>query len=575
LAVAKDAQGSGEGPVRAARPLLDDAWWPMFNTDPDGVVVTANQRFADLVGSSVEAVVGRSILDLLDPSSIGPEVEHARQLLAREVGLVRGHRRITLADRTTWEGEVLVSLLRDEHGEPQEFHFRLYDEVRQPPERIAWREAEFPLALDGMRVGVAIIGLDGVALQVNRALCELTGRTEDELRGLDLLSLAHPDDREADVELGTRAWLGEIDSYTIEKRLLRPDGEVVWVLQEVTFARDENGELLHLIGQVIDISDRKAVELELAGSRAELSDLIDQMPVGLLSADASGLIVQANRAAAAIAGLGEIPRGFNAATIIHPDDLPRLADEIRRLNALRRDYHVEFRLVRPDGSHRWIRNDARPSYLPDGSFAGARGTWLDITKLKEAEEELRRRADHDALTGLGNRRLVFDRLGVALARRLAGAFEPLTVLFVDLDGFKAVNDAHGHGVGDELLRVAAERLRMVVGSDAFVARFGGDEFLVCFEADRVGTVGEGDGSAAAGPGNGVEHAHARRTEELAAAIIEAMGEPFAIDGRRLSIGASVGIASWTPGATADDLVNAADRAVYDAKRSGRSCWRWA
>jgi diguanylate cyclase (GGDEF)-like protein/PAS domain S-box-containing protein len=534
---------------------IEDAWWAMAMIRPDGTVVDANPPFADVVGHPVEEVLGRSLVELVGADALAQEIDVARRLLAGEAPLFRFRRTYELPDGRAWHGVVLASLLRDDDGEPELFHVRLSEPGdRRPPERIAWKEGDFPLALDAMRVGVAIIGLDGMAIQVNRAMCEIAGRSEDELRSVDLLSMTHPDDRGPDVELGTRAWMGEIDHYTIEKRLVRPDGSIVWVRQDLTFARDDDGQPLHLVGQVIDIGEQKALEQELARSRQELARFVEQMPVGLLSSGPDGRILTANAAAAAIAGVPEIPRGADVSSMIHPDDLPLIASITLAHARQGSDYDLEFRLVRPDGTVRWVRNDARPELAPDGSLAGISGTWRDVTELKAAEERLRRQATHDALTGLANRHLFFDALSVSIDRCAEGGVQ-LSVLFVDLDGFKAVNDTHGHGVGDRVLALAAERIRAVAHPTDVVARFGGDEFIVRCERE---------------PGS-----DAPLPAALAEAVIDAVRRPYEADGHALELGASVGIATWTPGATADDLVSASDRAVYAAKAAGRNCWRHA
>jgi diguanylate cyclase (GGDEF)-like protein/PAS domain S-box-containing protein len=437
-------------------------------------------------------------------------------------------------------------------------HLRLTQDVaRRPPDRIAWNEGSFALALDEMRVGVAIIGLDGTPLRVNQALCDIVGLSEAELLACDLLSLTHPDDRQADVELGTRAWLGEIDSYTIEKRIVRSDGRHVHVRQEVTFAHGSDGELLHLIGQVIDITDRKEAELALAASRQELEDLIGSMPLGLVRIDGDARVVSANPAAAAIAGVEEIERGSSILDLVHPDDLERMRIEIPPLVEAGEDYHVEFRVLRPDGTVRWVRNDARPIHAEDGSLVGVSGTWLDVTELKAAEDVLRHHASHDNLTGLANRRVVFRELAAAIGR----CGEPdhhLSVLYLDLDDFKEVNDAHGHRIGDKVLAQVAERLRSTVEGHGTAGRIGGDEFVVIVEAH--GTSAED---------------HARRVEALAVAAIGAIGGELRFPEGTVSVGTSVGIADWVPGRDADALISAADRGVYHAKRAGRCRWHRA
>jgi diguanylate cyclase (GGDEF)-like protein len=159
----------------------------------------------------------------------------------------------------------------------------------------------------------------------------------------------------------------------------------------------------------------------------------------------------------------------------------------------------------------------------------------DVTDRREREARLRHRADHDPLTGLPNRRVLRQRLVITLARPdRAGA-----LLFCDLDGFKAVNDRHGHAAGDEVLREVARRLRRSVRERDLVARLGGDEFVVVLT------------DLAAVP-DSVERVEA------------ALAEPFA--GTEAPLRAAVGVAVFPgDGATVADLLDAADRAMYAAK----------
>jgi diguanylate cyclase len=156
----------------------------------------------------------------------------------------------------------------------------------------------------------------------------------------------------------------------------------------------------------------------------------------------------------------------------------------------------------------------------------------------------------DSLTGLPNRRLFRDRVGHALARsgRRPGAS---AVLFIDLDKFKDVNDSLGHPVGDQLLTSVSDRLRAVVRPGDTVARLGGDEFAVLAED----VVGEAD---AAG---------------LAARVLDALAVPFALRGKEMAVGGSIGVALSNPGDTVDELLRNADVAMYNAKSAGRGCFR--
>ncbi len=171
-----------------------------------------------------------------------------------------------------------------------------------------------------------------------------------------------------------------------------------------------------------------------------------------------------------------------------------------------------------------------------------------VRDLERARAEEAHRATHDALTGLPNRILLFDRLGHALAH--AARYERhVAVLFIDLDGFKDVNDTYGHAAGDAMLRAAAERLAGCIRRSDTLARMGGDEFVILFEhVDHPG-----------------------RAANLAQLVLTRIEGPARIEGREIPIRLSIGIAvSGEDGETADELLAAADRRMYDMKERGRA-----
>lgn len=175
------------------------------------------------------------------------------------------------------------------------------------------------------------------------------------------------------------------------------------------------------------------------------------------------------------------------------------------------------------------------------------GLFSDITERKQEEDRIRRLAHFDSLTGLPNRALLLDRLRRAMSR-VGRRGEPLALLYLDLDRFKPINDQYGHALGDQVLVQAAERMADCVREVDMVSRLGGDEFVVLLEAQDVPT-------AAA---------------LVARKLIEAVSRPYLIEGRELSIGASIGVAIHPhDGDDVDSLLEAADTALYHAKREGR------
>jgi diguanylate cyclase (GGDEF)-like protein/PAS domain S-box-containing protein len=221
--------------------------------------------------------------------------------------------------------------------------------------------------------------------------------------------------------------------------------------------------------------------------------------------------------------------------ILHPDDRERVLGEIKRTNVSGERFVSEYRVLAKDGRTVWIRDEST-TYAEDGRPVHSQGYMLDITRRREAEEELRRLAWSDPLTELPNRALLVERLG----ERETGS--PRALLFFDLDDFKTINDSLGHLVGDGVLVELARRIQDVMREGDLVARIGGDEFAVLAEM--------------------TDH---DMLEALATRLLAAVGEPLVLDGRELRLSASIGIAT---GEAAEDLLRNADLAMYDAKRRG-------
>ena len=232
---------------------------------------------------------------------------------------------------------------------------------------------------------------------------------------------------------------------------------------------------------------------------------------------------------------------------VHPNDRARV--EVLIDDAWRRTGDMDFEcvIVRTDGAQRIIHTRGSCDLSTAAGDGGPRlmGTCQDITDRKALEAEVEHRALHDALTGLANRALFLDRLEHALSvgERIP---VPLTLLYVDVDDFKTVNDNLGHGVGDRVLALVGERISVAVRSSDTVARLGGDEFAVLLENTTI------DGGVT-----------------VAEKVLEHLSEPMTIDGTRLLVRASIGIATAQPGDDTGDILRHADIAMYAAKRQGK------
>ena len=279
----------------------------------------------------------------------------------------------------------------------------------------------------------------------------------------------------------------------------------------------------------------------------------DQARIGLALADLSTRYVRVNRTYAEL--LGRSPEdlvGVPFSAVLHPEDRDGEASRVTLLlSGQEQALQAEERYVGPDGRALWVLHGVTTVPGPDGRPAWFAVSAQDITERRRAEEELRaltasltERAVRDPLTGLANRTLLEERLRSVLARD-ARTGQTTAVLFLDLDGFKAVNDQHGHAIGDIVLRTVAERLAGAVRPSDTVARIGGDEFVVLVEGATETTV---------------QHL----VERLRRAVAQPIGT---LD---LQVGVSIGVAlSHRGDAEPGGLLSAADREMYDEKRRAR------
>ena len=306
-----------------------------------------------------------------------------------------------------------------------------------------------------------------------------------------------------------------------------------------------------LLGEVVSwVSSRlRRAELARARSEARYSALVRSAAEYIVVLAEDGTVKFANDAIERVLGIPvDEFVGQNGSVLCHPDDRDRVNEHFR----LVRDegtlhQTVLYRALRADGGIRWI--DGTVSDLRDDpSVRGIVINGRDVTERVEAEERLAHLARHDPLTGLPNRAALLDDLGRAMARadRRGSA---VAVLFLDLDGFKVVNDSLGHAVGDRVLVAAADRVRSVLRAGDLLARLGGDEFTVMLE--DLDDLSE--------------------PIALAERLVHALRDPLDIADRRYVVTASIGIAVTEPGdRDAADLLRQADLAMYRAKELGKA-----
>ena len=292
----------------------------------------------------------------------------------------------------------------------------------------------------------------------------------------------------------------------------------------------------------------------LAESEALYESLVQVMPQCLYRMDRESRITFANRALERHLGkpreaiLGHSPRE------VYPADLAAKyrQDDLRVLQGETLNLIEEMVSLDSEQRKRYIEIVKTPTYAPDGSINGIQGIFWDITARKSAEEQIEYLAHHDPLTDLPNRVLLRDRFLQAQGQAARSA-NRVAILFLDLDHFKLVNDTLGHPIGDRLLQAVAERLRRGVRETDTISRQGGDEFVIVLP----------------------ELADPESAGSIAGKLMEQMHEPVRVNGHRLNVTFSLGIALYPDdGEDFDTLMKKADTAMYSAKEAGRNTLRF-
>jgi diguanylate cyclase (GGDEF)-like protein/hemerythrin-like metal-binding protein/PAS domain S-box-containing protein len=316
----------------------------------------------------------------------------------------------------------------------------------------------------------------------------------------------------------------------------RPDKELLHELQ------------VHQIELELQNENLSQTQIALEKSRDRFVEFYDFAPVGYLTLDRSACITELNLTGAALLGNDRgkfLQHRFS--TLVAPEDRDRW--HVYFMSVLQHDekYSCELCILRDDGTRLEVQLDSL-RHAEDGKTL-VRIVLTDITERKTVEKRIGFLATHDRLTELPNRDLFYDRLSQAISNSKRKS-EPFTVFFLDLDGFKVINDNHGHGAGDTALKVVAGRLQACIREMDTVARIGGDEFAIILN-----------------DGDGCEDAR-----NVAEKIVRSLSNPIKLDASvDCQIGVSIGIATYPRnGPEIDKLMYAADTAMYESKAHGNN-----
>ena len=378
---------------------------------------------------------------------------------------------------------------------------------------------------------------------VNSAAREKYGYTDAGFEDLSIYDLHCPEDRE--MVRSTWAALGEtVGKARRAGTHVAKDG-TTFAAEVLTTTLDLHGRLLRM-EVVDDVTDKDAAFADTRESGARYRQIFETAKEGILIVDADSSISMVNERGAQMLGysieelVGHRISEFSGAA---GAEFARTAAVQRTEGKLAGERETTLR--HKDGTIVSVLLNQSPLLDRNGLYAGQLGMITDLTERKGFEDELAFRAIHDPLTGLPNRLLLVDRLQLALGRAKPGR-AGVAVLYVDVDGFKDVNIAHGNHVGDQLLTAMASRMSGKVRERSTIARFGGDEFVIV--ADDAGAFAQG----------------------LADRVRASLAAPYVVGGARIEVTVSIGVAVGQNGDRADTLLRAANMALLQAKANGRN-----
>ncbi|AWM86790.1 EAL domain-containing protein [Microvirga sp. 17 mud 1-3] len=435
--------------------------------------------------------------------------------------------------------------LKDSNGSIREWVGTLADihDQKQIEEALRASEERLRLAVETTALGIWDVDLSADRHEWTPETRQILGIAADApLTGETFLSCIHPEDR---ARMETVFYDDRSDTgsgYRSVCRIIRADnGEERWAAATGQTIYSETGQPIRKLGTIRDITEHKRSEETLHATVERLRLALSAGRMIAWEQDLATNHVTRSQNAFGLLGIGSGPLS-EFLDRVHPEDRP-LREHFHPRSGTTGSDTIEFRYTLPNGKMLWLGlrgEKAGPDRLV--------GVTFDITDRKESEAKIWRVANHDALTGLPNRALFQQRLEQALADAKQNG-TAVSLLLIDFDHFKEINDALGHDAGDAFLRETAHRLKALMRDCDTVARFSGDEFAVLV----------------------VEPLRLEHASRLAGIMSEKLSEPFRYLGRAIASKASIGVAAFPEhDATPADLLKDADIALFEAKAQGRS-----
>ena len=475
-----------------------------------------------------EWLVAEVNVDITERKQLERELERYREYLEE------------LVKRRTEELKSINEKLQQDITERQ----RIEEELRRSEQR--YREL-----WDDAPVAYHTLDTKGIITGVNKTEAKMLGYRPQEMIGKSIFDFVIPEQRSDAQRRFTRKISGNHLGRARNRTYIKKDGSEIYVSIDDILEYDSSGKVIGIRTTMVDMTENKRMELGLRESELQYRTTIDSMneAIHVVGPDLK-IILFNNALKILLEGLG-LETNVARKTVF--EAFPFLSDNIRN----------EYRLVFETGKsmvteehvnvagREMIAEVRKIPIMEDDETTRVLTVISNITQSRKAEETIRKLAYHDALTGLPNRTLFNNRLALELTRTQRSK-KKLSVMLLDLDRFKNVNDTMGHSAGDQLLKEVGKRLSDIVRSSDTVARMGGDEFIILLpDLDKIND-----------------------TTKIARKILDAIRTPFHIHNIELKITTSLGISVYPyDGEDAETLIKNADISMYKAKDSGRNNYK--
>ena len=563
------ARGQLESRLRLQDAALNAAANGIVITDPQAHIEWANPAFTQLTGYTLDEALGHKPQELIKSGQTPAALYESMWQVICAGQVWHGELINRRKNGSFYDEELTITPVTDNRSAIHHFVAIKQDITERKKAELALRENEqrWYMALDGAGQGVwdwnAATNKVFFSHQWKAMLGYADQDIGDSLKEWE--NRVHPDDLADCYRDLQRHFAGETPAYRNEHRMLCKDGGYKWILDRgMVFEWTADHQPLRIVGTHTDISERKQAEAQLR----LLAGVFASTHESIVITDIKGVILDVNPAFCAMTGYARedlLAKNIQRAGWMNRYTPAEVSNQRTGLRpSLRKPefYAALWKAVARDGYWKgevWNQRKNGEFYPTLLTLSAVRddqglkqqyiGIATDISLIKQHERKLDRMAHYDALTGLPNRLLLADRMQQAIARVKRNG-KRLAIAYLDLDGFKPVNDQYGHEAGDALLIEIAQRLELAVREMDTVARLGGDEFVVLL----------------------LELAQIRECEAVLDRILQSLHEPIMLPQGAVEVGASIGVCLY-PGQGRDDpdgLLRYADQAMYRAKQTGKN-----